>query len=77
MTPIKLTARKTDFEFEFGADIARIVRVCAARGYDISEDEAHKVWEMYSASMAAGWMMQPVDDNDLVNLVLCWTDREV
>jgi hypothetical protein len=48
--------------YEYQSDIGRIVQVFAERGYEISESDAVLVWEKYSDSMCAGWMMLGEDD---------------
>lgn len=57
-------------------DVERIVRVCAASGYEITADVARKAWENYSESMAAGWMLLPDEDSYLLSMVLSWTEIE-
>lgn len=41
----------------YSGDIARLVRVMAARGYECSRVDAYNLWNLYSADMCAGWMM--------------------
>jgi beta-lactamase class D len=41
---------------DFGEDIKRIVEVFAARGYEVSEEDACWAWEQHSDSWAAGWL---------------------
>lgn len=43
-------------------DISRIVEIFAKRGYDISKADACLVWEQFSDSMAAGWLILGSDD---------------
>jgi hypothetical protein len=56
--------------FRWGGDVDRIVAICKAKGYHISEADAHHAWEEYSDSMAAGWMMLSDDDNDVFETVI-------
>lgn len=70
---MKTLVLKNDEESE---SVARIVDVCAKNGYYISPKTAHMVWEIYSDSMAAGWMSFPDDDEILMSIVLNYTQVE-
>jgi hypothetical protein len=53
----KLKSRQPyNHHFEYTSDIERIVKVFAARGYEISDTDAVHAWESFSQSMCAGWM---------------------
>jgi hypothetical protein len=52
----KLQLKDTDHFFEYSDDVERIIRIFADRGYEISYMDAAHAWELYSDSMAAGWM---------------------
>jgi hypothetical protein len=58
----KLQLKQTDHQFEYSSDVERIVRIFADRGYEITTTDAAHAWELYSDSMAAGWMC--LDDED-------------
>jgi len=67
---MKLVIQESD---EYAYDITRIVEVCQQCGYKIDRATARKAWELYSESMAAGWMCLPQYDNDLLSIVLTHT----
>lgn len=50
---------------EYIGDIRRIQAVVQAHGYECSVAQARKLWDMYSDSMAAGWMILPESDDDI------------
>jgi len=56
--------------FDFDDDVERIVRICAEAGYEVTSSDARQIWEDYSESMAAGWMMLFKDDENVLNVVL-------
>lgn len=62
--------------FEFYEDVMRIVTVCANAGYRVAPDDAALIWEAYSESMAAGWMMLDEDDEILLNRVLAYSEAD-
>lgn len=48
-------------------DVTRIVRAFAAQGFHCSRLQARELWEQYSDSMCAGWLI--VDSYDDVGIV--------
>lgn len=42
---------------EYPEDVNRIQQVLADRGYETSPAECESLWNMYSDSMCAGWMI--------------------
>jgi hypothetical protein len=58
----KLQLKDTDHFFEYSDDVERIIRIFANRGYEISYMDACHAWELYSDSMAAGWMSLDSED---------------
>jgi hypothetical protein len=56
-------------EHRFESDIHRIIAVLGTHGYDCTYEQAEELWDRYSASMCAGWMMLPTNDDDLVSCV--------
>jgi hypothetical protein len=50
---------------QYRDDIARIVQVALKHGYSLTMRQAEDVWEKYSESMFAGWMVLPDDDDKL------------
>jgi hypothetical protein len=64
----KLKFREPHKHYSDFSDIDRIVKIFADRGYDISHSDASLAWQLYSDSMAAGWMNLG-DDDDTFNYV--------
>jgi hypothetical protein len=56
-------------DFRWGADVKRIVLVCADRGYAISEADAHHAWEEHSDNYAASWLVLD-DDQEVFDAVM-------
>jgi len=56
-------------ESEYPEDIHRIVEVCKAQGYSISEEDAEKVWLEYSEDHCAGWLVLHTEDSMLFEIV--------
>jgi len=50
---------------EYQEDVGKIVRVYQKRGIEITEEQAVELWERYSDSLFASWMMMP-DDLDAI-----------
>lgn len=55
---------------EYAEDAFRIAKICAANGISVYADDALQIWEDYSETMAAGWMTLPVDDEEVLQIVL-------
>jgi len=43
-------------------DTKRLVEVFRKKGYNISSQEARLLWEQYSSSLTAGWLIMPATD---------------
>ncbi len=67
LTPIP---RQPYQEDRYDEDERRIVRVCAAAGYDVSQDDAFRIWGDRSESWSAVWLILPEDDDELLEWVL-------
>lgn len=63
---IRVGNPETDYYYH---DCKRIVGVLKARGYYATIEQAKQIWEAFSESMAACWMMLPDDDDDLFSTV--------
>lgn len=66
---MKKIVLKLDRDFDYPEDVERIVKVLADRGYKCSPGDAAILWDRYSDSMAAGWMMLPQDDEDVFGCI--------
>jgi hypothetical protein len=49
--------------------VGRIREALRNQGYEISYEDAKRAWEAYSESMAAGWMVIPDDDAEILACV--------
>lgn len=56
-------------DFSYPADVERIVAICASKGIHISPTDAHEAWDRYSNSVCAGWIILPVSDEDIFEIV--------
>lgn len=54
---------------EYPNDIKRLLKVLYDRGFIASPEQATILWEKYSDSMCAGWMMMSDDDNRVFECV--------
>ncbi len=67
LTPILRAPYQED---RYDEDERRIVRVCAAAGYDVSQDDAFRIWGDRSESWSASWLRLPDEDGELLEWVL-------
>lgn len=51
-------------------DVDRIVNTCNRNGYAISRQDAVAIWERKSEAWAAGWLILPEDDDELIQDIL-------
>lgn len=62
--------RDDEFSAAYYADIARLVAVAKAHGYELSTTAARWAWEEHSEDFAAGWLMQDYyTDDDLLAIL--------
>jgi hypothetical protein len=66
MKRLRIVDKNDDY---YGSDAARIVDVLARRDIVASVEECKLLWQRYSDSMAAGWMMLPEDDDEIYHCV--------
>lgn len=55
-----------DEEIYYKEDVDRIVAALRAYDYDVSPTEARQLWDRYSESFAAGWLILPESDGEIV-----------
>jgi hypothetical protein len=60
---------KRAYEFPHYDDCSTIVAAMASEGYLCSTEEARELWEMYSDSWAAGWLILPSDQKKIVESI--------
>ncbi len=56
--------------FRWGDDVDRIVAICKANGFSISEADAHHAWEEHSDNYAASWLVLGDDEDEILQAVL-------
>jgi len=54
-----------EFSERYPSDVSRICDVLRDRGFRADRGQALQMWENYSESMCAGWMILPEDDDVL------------
>lgn len=69
---MRLVFKVPEFKEMYPADVDRIIRVCADKGYEILRSDAVAAWDAYSDSMCAGWMMLPDDDDDIFDTIMTY-----
>lgn len=57
-------------KFEYQDDVERIQKVLAVYDYEATLSECAELWDMYSDSMAAGWMSLPDGDQEVLNCII-------
>jgi hypothetical protein len=61
--------------YTYVEDINRLVSVAEKFGYYLTKRDAEWVWEEYSNSYAAGWLiMDGYSDQTLLNIILSYMD---
>jgi hypothetical protein len=50
-------------------DIRRIKNILIEKGYNASMTHAEMLWDRFSSSMAAGWMILPESDDEVFNCI--------
>ena len=62
---------ENDYEnFSYPDDVRRIVELFKSKGIIITPSEAEELWDDYSDSMCAGWLILPSNDNELFEIVV-------
>lgn len=51
---------------EYPEDVKRIQQVLADKGYEASPAECEALWNMYSDSMCAGWMVISEESDEYI-----------
>ena len=59
-----------DLNFRWWKDVDIIINVCKQNGYIVSKGDARKIWENYSDSVAASWLILPEKDEDIMRIIL-------
>ena len=55
-------------------DVLRIMQILANKGYICDSRQAEELWQKFSNSMAAGWMMPPTDDEEVFDCIRAYID---
>ena len=59
---------------DYPADVDRILLALAHHGYLATRQECVALWQQYSDSMCAGWMMLPDSEAEIVSCVRGYFD---
>ena len=62
-------------EYRYPEDVERIVKILAERGYRATNHQANQVWDMYSESMCAGWMILPENDEEVFDCIRLYIEN--
>ncbi len=57
------------FEHRYRDDVERIHKILLDRGYDSTLEDCARLWDEYSDSMAAGWMILPDTDEEVFDQI--------
>lgn len=68
---------KTNGKIEYPEDCRRIKVILLNKGYDASLAECEILWEMYSDSMAAGWMSLPSGDDEVFSCIQYYLEEDL
>jgi len=56
--------------YEYPEDVEKIHKCLVISGYpEATKDQAHQLWTWYSESMAAGWMMVPDSNREIMDCI--------
>lgn len=69
MKKIKVRDPYTDHLTEYREDVDRIVLVLKYHDYEATPDQAVRLWELYSESVAAGWLGLPRDNDEVFECI--------
>ncbi len=72
---IKIVERYNDNFYP--KDINRIIVAMAVAGYFVTEEQAQKLWAMYSDDLCAGWLGLPADDEELLECIRPYFKEDV
>jgi predicted metal-dependent peptidase len=56
----------------YSEDVERIQKILANKGYEATLIECEKLWDTYSESMEAGWIILPKSDEDVFESISCY-----
>lgn len=65
---------KTNDPIRYPEDVERIGRILFFEGYWSTPEECQQLWEMYSESVCAGWLILPDDDAKVFDAVRPYID---
>ena len=60
---------------EYPDDVSRIQKVLADRDLEATLKECEEMWQKYSDSMAASWMILPRKDEDVFNIISSYIEN--
>lgn len=75
MKNIRLIDPNDDYFYHKG-DCERIQKILAANGYKASLEQCKFLWETYSDSLAAGWLILPEEDEQVLSNISPYFEEE-
>jgi aspartokinase-like uncharacterized kinase len=69
---MKILRIKNPESLRFPEDVARISKILLEKGYMATSDQCEYLWEIYSDSLCAGWLILPEDDEYVLNCIEPW-----
>ena len=55
--------------WQYFSDTKRIQRILLDKGYEATLSDCERLWQLYSESMAAGWMGLPSKDDEVFRCI--------
>lgn len=68
--PVQQPSEEFNPTLKYPSDVARMVEVAKAAGYDVSLTDAATIWLRYSDGLCASWLSMPERDADLLSDML-------
>lgn len=62
--------------FAYPDDVRRIQKILQDRDYEATLSECEELWDMYSDSMCAGWMILSDDDDEVFSCISSYITTE-
>jgi hypothetical protein len=63
--------------FRWSEDVGRIIGICYARGYIITQADAQAAWEQHSDDWAAGWLQLSEHDDAVFKTIMEYCEEQV
>ena len=63
-------------EFAYPEYLKRIVKIFKDRNIEITPSEANELWDKYSDDLCASWLILPLDDNEIFEIVINYAKKK-